>query len=273
MHADRDRRWTPTAALMFGDVGMTGDEPPNAPPEERIIIDLVIDRDSEAECDETVLYRALEREWLAGQVVPLKSPAAEAAGARRLIDYRVVYTTDGHRVVLEPDRRGWDAGERLRRPGRRLARPDDIRVEATLIDSAGTKSRLSMPVEFAILDPKAAWVDEAGIILSQAPRPANADLDKLGSLIRHAIFKPWEGGSGSAREQQLRFDTDTHGLLATGLLGRAEALERIVERALEGVAVHLRAGERVRVEFAGTTEGTEATVTGVETVDDEGAAG
>ena len=70
MQVDRDRRWAPTAASMFGDLAMADDEPPNAPPWERIIIDLVIDRDSEAECDETVLYRALERERLAGQAVP-----------------------------------------------------------------------------------------------------------------------------------------------------------------------------------------------------------
>lgn len=239
----------------------------------RRIIDLVIDRDSEAKCDETVLSRALEREGRTGQVVAWKSAAAEAAGARRLIDYRVVYTTDGHWVTLEPDRKGWDAGERLKRAGSQLAQPDDIRVEATLIDSAGAESRVSMPVEFAILNPKAVWVDEAGIILSQAPRPSDADLEKLGDLIRHAIFNPWDDESGSDHEQQCRFDNDTHNLLATKLLGRTEALERIVERALEGVDVHLRTGERVRVEFVGTDEGTEATVSSVNTTGDERAAG
>ena len=270
MQPDGDRRWAPMAASMFGDLGTTDDERPDAAPEERIIIDLVIDRDSEAECDETVLYRALEREGLAGRAVPMKSDAAEAAGASRLIDYRVIYTTDGEEVTLEPGRTGWAAGERLKRPGRRLAEPEDIRVEATLHDAMGGESKLSMPVEFAILDPKAAWVDEAGIILSRAPRPADADLEKLGSLIRHAVFNPWDGRSGSAHEQQLRFDTDTHALLATALLGRAEALERIVDRALGDVGVRLRKGERVNVEFRGTDEGTETTVIAVETRAEDG---
>ena len=76
---------------------------------------------------------------------------------------------------------------------------------------------------------------------------------------------------GNAREQQRRFDNDTHDLLATALLGRAEALERIAGRALEGAGVRLRAGERVRVEFTGTGEGTEATVTSVDTAGEEGA--
>ena len=66
MQPDGDRRWAPTAASMFGDLGMTDDERPDAAPEERIIIDLVIDRDSEAETRRCSTGRSSARAWPGG---------------------------------------------------------------------------------------------------------------------------------------------------------------------------------------------------------------
>ena len=207
--------------------------------------------------DEVVLYRALER---AGYR-PIR-PVYGAGAGPRIIDFRIRYQIGDRRHVLEAGRNGAQGSMQVGLPSRdRIPhKADCIEVDAELMNFAGNRVRMTLPVEFAVLNhPHASGIDDIGLIFSQAQRPEpNADPEHLVDLLEHALFSPWSGKDEETENRQReKFRTTALEMVDNGLLERAEALQRLAERRYGGSSgLNLRAGERIEVHIREDKRGT-----------------
>ena len=213
------------------------------------------ERPDEASVDEVVLYRALER---AGYR-PVE-PDGDGDERERVVDFRVVYETGGKKHTLEPDRDGPASAEPLRRNGR-LHDPDHIWVEVIWKDQNGEHKTMTVPVEFAILDPEERSIEDAGLVTSPVPG-ASTEIERLKDLIEHAVFDPWTNDDNeSVAADRTRFRRASDYILADGLLERSEALYRMAQREYaERVGIGLRPGESIEVRIHADGEKTQIEV-------------
>ena len=206
--------------------------------------------------DEIVLYRALER---AGYRPTRPNYAAEAW--QRVINFRIRYKVNDRTHVLEADRDGAQ-GKMPASRDRILHNADCIEVEAELENAAGYRMRMTLPVEFAVVNnAHASWIDDAGLIFSRATRlwpEPSADPEHLVDLLEHALFQPWSADDEETVSQQREnFRATALDMLDDGLLKRADALQRMAERRYGySYGLKLQPGERIEVHIREDEGGT-----------------